>query len=70
MLYVLTSDVCQPIMSGQPINNLNGYIYVNKLTRASGITQNTTTYQNAVDLCNSLDSKYTNRFDDTTYYGL
>lgn len=70
MSYILTSDICQPIMSGYPIKNNNGYIYINSVVGGSGISQADTTYQNAVDLCNSLDGKLTNRFDDTTYYGL
>lgn len=70
MPYVLTTDICQPIISGYPIKNNSGYIYVNPIVGGSGISQATTTYQDAVNLCNSLDSKLTNRFDDTTYYGL
>lgn len=69
MGYVLTSDVCQPAISGRPIQNDNGFIFVNKLTGTSGIMQPTSTYASAVTLCNSLDGKLTSRFDDTTYYG-
>jgi hypothetical protein len=66
-----TNDVCQMIVSGQPINNFANTIFYNDLTGQTGIlySNNIIGYQNTLNLCSGLEVSYTYRWDDPTYYG-
>lgn len=70
MGYDLTDDVCQPIISGQPIRNEGVFVYVNELAGVTGIYPTELPYLSAADRAVSLEARFTNRFDDTTYYGV
>lgn len=65
-----TNDICQPIVSGQPINNWANTIYYNELTGQTGILypNNINGYQNTINWCSGVEIKYTYRWDDSTYY--
>jgi hypothetical protein len=65
-----TNDVCQPIVSGQSINNFANTIYYNELTGQTGILykNDLSTYQSTIDYASGNEVRYTYRWDDPTYY--
>ena len=71
MSFIITGDVCQMIVSGEPIHNYASYMYYNELTGPTGIIykNDVATYQNTVSYVSGVEIAYTYRWDDYTYYG-
>ena len=70
MPFVITSDVCQVAISGNPINNFANTIFYNDLTGPTGIVYNNnlSTYQETVAYTSGNWVRLDGRFDDPTYY--